>query len=211
MNKKTRKEIFKYYQELDSLLNRISEIGDNLSSIASDERDKYDSAPENLQCTSNYMDMETAADELEELEEQFSEIDEAISNIACTLENYCSEFLPNIKDAAELEMEEYNSLQISKEELSLLINRYCEEMVAFGEKFKKIIEASSEPDTFKEIDIFSIDDIISKFRAQANDNKTFYEVKLLCDKATTELNDLYHSYGGDWNEDLHIVYLEQEK
>ncbi len=78
MDKKTRLELGKLSAEIESMIDRIDEIKVLLEDIADTEREKFDYAPENLQGTDKYSEMEDVADEFDSLEDCFCD---AISNL----------------------------------------------------------------------------------------------------------------------------------
>lgn len=78
MDKKTRLELGKLSAEIKSMIDRIDEIQSVISDIADTEREKFDNAPENLQGTDKYSEMEDVADEFDSLKDCFCD---AISNL----------------------------------------------------------------------------------------------------------------------------------
>ena len=81
MDKKTKKRLSKYAAELTAMINRIREIEDDVEGMAYDEREKYENAPESLQFSDKYTEMEQIADDLETLEETFYNATTAIDEI----------------------------------------------------------------------------------------------------------------------------------
>ena len=81
-------------------MNRVSEIQEIVSSIADDERCKLDNAPESLQCSDKYSEMESAADEFDSISDNFDEI-------VCVLDDFSD-------DSEELESLEKEAMQLEK-------------------------------------------------------------------------------------------------
>ena len=78
MNKSRRKRLSEIADELDSLCY-------DLEAVASEEREAYDNLPESLQESDKGCAMEEAADELDDIYSELSELRDRIAEVA---ENY---------------------------------------------------------------------------------------------------------------------------
>ncbi|MBR4838879.1 MAG: hypothetical protein IK005_00180 [Paludibacteraceae bacterium] len=107
MNKKTKQQLAHLSSELLQMMNRVSEIQEIVSSIADDERCKFDNAPESLQCSDKYSEMESAADEFDSISDNFDEIVSNIDEIVCVLDDFSD-------DSEELESLEKEAMQLEK-------------------------------------------------------------------------------------------------
>lgn len=103
MDKKTRFGLGKLSAEIESMIDRIDEIKVLLEDIADTEREKFDYAPENLQGTDKYSEMEDVADEFDSLEDCFCDAISNLEEIKDSIDNVVSKIAEKRKKRAEAE------------------------------------------------------------------------------------------------------------
>lgn len=95
MDKKTKKKLSKYAAELSAMIERINAIESDVEEMADDERNKYDDAPENLQFSEKYSEIEQIADDLESIiDEPFANATNALEEIIDTFKSINNEIEP---------------------------------------------------------------------------------------------------------------------
>lgn len=94
MDKKTKKQLSKYVAELSAMLTRIEEIKSAVEDMSWDEGEKFDNAPENLQSSEKFAEIQQIAEDLESLVLPFENATEAIDEIIGTLSDIASENEP---------------------------------------------------------------------------------------------------------------------
>ena len=95
MDKKTKKKLSKYATELSAMLERIKVIEGEVEEMASDEHNKFDNAPEGLQSSDKFSEIEQIADELDAVvEDSFYDATCAIEEIIDTFKSINNEIEP---------------------------------------------------------------------------------------------------------------------
>jgi archaellum component FlaC len=89
MNKQRRKQIADAVEQLQNLKTAIDDCASLIETVACDEREYYDNAPENMQDSEKYERASEVADELEEAQTEVAELCEALDDISGRLEECC--------------------------------------------------------------------------------------------------------------------------
>ena len=81
MNKQRRKKISEIIKKISEIIEKLEDIVVELEELASEERDAYDNLPESIQYSERGETMDAAADELNEVSGEVTDLSERLEEI----------------------------------------------------------------------------------------------------------------------------------